>query len=373
MKILVGTLTTGRYAGGIDAYLMNFLESLKGKYPEAQVDFLTNKKQDDLERSLLPFGSRLFETSPLSHPLKQYKEIRSIIKQNGYDIAYMNVSTAVNCMGAAAARAEGVERRIVHAHASGSLDASKLMKPAWDLLNFMCRPVIYRNATDYWTNSQSSALWVFPSKVVWRPSYKVVPLGIDTSKFRYDAQTRKIMRERLGLGDAFVVGHVGRFSHVKNHRFMVDTFKSLTSRAPDARLLLVGDGELASDIKEYTVSLGLEHSVIFAGKRDNVEDYLQAMDAFILPSLSEGLGYAALEAESTGLKCFLSKSVPLEVDMTGNCLFLDIKKKGAHKKWAKAIFDGALKYDRVDQSRKILNSGYGLDNLDVADILFGDV
>jgi glycosyltransferase involved in cell wall biosynthesis len=134
----------------------------------------------------------------------------------------------------------------------------------------------------------------------------------------YDAKKRKTKREKLGVQpDELLVGHVGRFSPQKNHSFLINVFEAVQVKIP-AKLLLVGDdhGKLADEIKEKVKSLGLEDRVIFAGLRDDVADLMQAMDVFVFPSLYEGLGIVAIEAQAAGLPCLISDHVPIECQKT---------------------------------------------------------
>ena len=105
---------------------------------------------------------------------------------------------------------------------------------------------------------------------------------------------------------------VGRFSQVKNHRFLIDIFeKILIHSGKDFHplLVLIGTGDLQSEIIELCRFKGLNDCVKFLGARNDVDRLLQAMDAFVLPSIYEGFPVAAIEAQAAGLPCFLSDSI----------------------------------------------------------------
>ena len=91
---------------------------------------------------------------------------------------------------------------------------------------------------------------------------------------------------------------------------MIDVFKSVHDKNRNSKLLLVGTGNGQSNIREKVDDLGLSDSVFFLGNRGDVNRILQAMDVFLFPSLYEGLGIAALEAQAAGLPCIISDSVP---------------------------------------------------------------
>jgi glycosyltransferase involved in cell wall biosynthesis len=82
------------------------------------------------------------------------------------------------------------------------------------------------------------------------------------------------------------------------------------------QLLLIGDGPLRLDIKQKVSQLGLSDHVVFAGLRSDVPRLmLSAMDAFVMPSLYEGLGLVLIEAQAAGLPCIFSDVVPHEADL----------------------------------------------------------
>ncbi len=104
--------------------------------------------------------------------------------------------------------------------------------------------------------------------------------------------------------------------------------------------------------------------VIFIGNSEKVEDFLQAMDVFVFPSIFEGFGLAALEAQITGLKCFLSDNITKEVDVTETVKFIPLKKTA--EQWAKIILDNSVykrenrekiakekKYDIIDTTKQL--------------------
>lgn len=116
------------------------------------------------------------------------------------------------------------------------------------------------------------------------------------------------MRKELNLGNAFTLGLTARFSWAKNHHFLLDIFDEVLKMDPSAKLLLVGDGELRKDIEAKMHELGLAEHVIMTGVRSDVQNLLQAMDVFVMPSNYEGLGWRQLRhRQQDFLVSFLKK------------------------------------------------------------------
>lgn len=117
-----------------------------------------------------------------------------------------------------------------------------------------------------------------------------------------DAQRRTQARAALGLPcDGPVIGCVGRLVALKNHRLVLHVLPALLARWPALRLVLIGDGECEAALRAQAASLGVAQQVVFAGARGNVAQLLPALDVFVLPSLTEGLSIALLEAAACAL------------------------------------------------------------------------
>ena len=127
-------------------------------------------------------------------------------------------------------------------------------------------------------------------------------------------------------------------------------------KIPSALLLLVGDGELRKNIIKQAEKLGIADKVIFTGKVDNVEDYLQAMDVFAFPTRFEGLGNVLIEAQTAGLKCVSSDNVPMETSITDNIKYLPLEKD----LWVKELVRLSKQYERKDLGGRVREAGYDI-------------
>jgi glycosyltransferase involved in cell wall biosynthesis len=132
--------------------------------------------------------------------------------------------------------------------------------------------------------------------------------GIPVDRFTNSPERRARARLALGLPtEALVVGCVGRLVALKNHHRMLETMPALLKRHPHLKLVVVGDGERGTALVEQVQALGLGDSVLLTGQRRDVADLLPAFDVFALPSQTEGLSIALLEACATGLAVVASR------------------------------------------------------------------
>jgi glycosyltransferase involved in cell wall biosynthesis len=200
--------------------------------------------------------------------------------------------------------------------------------------------------------------WFFGPGVTSQPNYKVVPNGIDVSKYSFNPLVRKEVKNEFQINNSIVLGHVGNFVEQKNHAFLVSVFKKVNEIRPETVLLLVGEGMLMKRITQKIDRNGLSDRVIMTGARRDVNRLLQAMDVFIFPSLSEGFGNAVTEAQVAGLPCIVSDKVPHEVGITDLVEFVALD-QGAEV-WADKIISKFKNFERKNMSAEIAKAGYDI-------------
>ena len=165
------------------------------------------------------------------------------------------------------------------------------------------------------------------------------------------------MRDQMNLSGCFVVGHVGRFMTQKNHSRLVDIFKTVHDINRNARLLLIGDGELFDAIKCKIKKLSLENAVIFAGNQADMTNWYQIMDAIVMPSLFEGLPVSGIEAQAAGLPCIFSDVVSQEAAITKNVRYASLQL--SNSEWADIILSYSS-FKRIDTQKEIRSAGYDI-------------
>lgn len=142
-----------------------------------------------------------------------------------------------------------------------------------------------------------------------------------------------------------ILGNVGSFSENKNQSFLIKSLYELHKNNKNYRLILVGDGEMRKKLKKEVVILGLQEYVLFTGVRSDIPEIMHLFDIFLFPSIHEGLGIVAIEAQASGVPCIISDSVPHEVELgVGLVKFLSLDVN----KWIEMIkfynFDNCFKY-----------------------------
>lgn len=331
-KMLVGFIMDG-HGGGVDNYLLNFLNNIASE--DLQIDFLTNEIHPELERCLQKYHSRIFAVANLRHPVTQYRQVCSIIEKEQYDMIYLNISTAIDCVAAWAAKKSGVKRIMVHSHSSGNDCDNTVKRLVFNMIHRICRLFLYKAATEYYGCSKEAGLWLFPKRIVESEKFQTIFNAVDLDRYCYEPEIRMQVRKELKLENKFAVGHVGNFLYAKNHYFLIDIFEELVKLCPNAVLVLAGKGDRMETVKKLVKEKKLEDHVRILGFRKDVSRILQGLDFFLLPSKFEGLPTVSIEAQCTGLSCLMSDAVPQAAKITEECWFLSLKK--SPKEWAKFI------------------------------------
>lgn len=241
---------------------------------------------------------------------------------------------------------------IVHSHSTSSRGEffSRIFKALLQIN--ICNSADYLMAC-----SINAAKWLFGNNIMQKP-LELLNNSIESDKFIFNKSMRSELKKQCNLKDKFVIGHVGSFTSPKNHNYIVEIFSEIYSLNNKAVLLLIGDGDLLSVIKNKVNKLGLESSVIFLGVQSNVNTWLNLMDVFLMPSLFEGLPVSLIEAQANGLRCIVSDTISNEVNITNLVEFIPLSKPANY--WAEQVLKYADGYERKDTYAAIYAAGYDI-------------
>ncbi|MDO9565596.1 MAG: glycosyltransferase [Candidatus Desulfaltia sp.] len=132
--------------------------------------------------------------------------------------------------------------------------------------------------------------------------------GIDLERFKPDVGIRKV-RGKISLSsETPLVATVGRLDWYKGHKYLLVAAEKVVQALPDARFLIVGDGEYRERLENQVKQLNLDKNVIFTGNRKDIPEILASIDLFVLSSVSEGFGRAAAEAMACGKPVVATKA-----------------------------------------------------------------
>ena len=337
------------HRAGLETMLMNYYRNIDRT--QIQFDFLTHRpNKSDYDEEIISLGGKVYY-APRLYPqnyLTYFKYMDKFFKEHPeYKIIHSHID-AMSYIPLLAAKKAGVLIRIAHSHNTAIDKDFKLP------LKMLFRKLLPGVATNFCTCGKDAGKFLFPGK-----SCIFIPNAIDANKFLFNEKIRIKKRKELNVENRFVVGHVGRLSYQKNHKFLIEIFSELIKKKPNAILLLVGVGEKEKEIKKQVHDLGLDKVVHFLGNRSDVNELYQAMDVFVMPSFFEGVPVVGVEAQFSNLACIFSDKVPSEVKFIEKTKFIGLN--ATLEEWVDEILKYSKSEDsRLKQSSELLNSKYNI-------------
>lgn len=339
--------------GGAETVIMNLYRTMDRE--KVQFDFLVHtQRRCDYDDEIEALGGRIYRI-PM-YNIANARKYRACCRAHFRDHPEHRVvhGHIGSCAGIYLDEAKRAGRAtVLHSHAQ-NYDRF----PRQQVFNLLVKPSL-KMADFFLACSPEAGRDRFGDGIYDGPRCEVMPNGVDASLYECDDASHERAKAELGLSESFVVGHVGRFIEVKNHRFLLGMFACLKKRVPNAKLLLLGRGPLEDGVRARARELGLEQDVVFCGVRDDVPRYLKAFDLFVFPSVLEGLPMATVEAQAAGVPCLLSTGVPESAAVSRFARRLDLS--AGEDAWADAALRQVEKgQPRIMGASDVARAGYDI-------------
>ncbi|HGE70318.1 TPA: glycosyltransferase family 1 protein [Candidatus Poribacteria bacterium] len=261
--------------------------------PEGEIE--SKARQMGVDLTVIPELVR--EISPIKDAIALYKLYR-YIKKGGYDIVHTHSSKA-GILGRVAAKLADVKIIIHTPH-------SHVFYGYYG--RFVTQIFVWIERFAAYFTDRIISLTPLETKEhlefgVGKPSqFTVVYSGVELKPFLNVKINKEQKRQEFGLNDSDKVCiFVARLVPVKGHQYLISAMPYVINDIPSAKLVLVGDGELRSELENQALRLGIKEKVIFTGLRDDIPELLAMSDLFVLSSINEGMGKVLVEAMAVGL------------------------------------------------------------------------
>lgn len=294
--------------------------------------------------------------SRLHHPLAYFSCLKREMLKGEFDVVHAHGNSGTLFFEMYAAKKAGIKVRIAHCHNNSC---------KYKLLHYLLKPFLNRLYTHAVACSEQAANWLFTKSSI------VLNNAIQTLDYSFSQSRRDQIRQEYGLNNSFTILNAGRLTFQKNQIFLLHLMNKLAKLNTNVKLLLVGDGELHKEYRDYIVQHNLSSYVKLAGKQDNISAFYHAADLFVFPSVFEGLGLVLIEAQASGLDCVASDKVPIEANAANAVKYLNLDEK----LWVDEILMRKKDYDlnkRENKSKEsvrlIQQNGYDI-NLNAQKLL----
>ncbi len=308
MKILYVT-TIGSTMDFFKAFIRQLLDD------GHTVDIATNEKDRKASDCYRDWHCKIYHIDTSRSPfntgnIKAVRQIRDIVRENGYDIVHCHTPIASICTRLACRKARKHGTKVIytahgfHFYKGAPLKNWLLFYPAEKLCAHFTDTLITINQEDY----------NLARKKMKAKSIEYVPgVGVDTSKFANVEIDRDKKRQELDIPvDKKLLISIGELNENKNHETVIRALQDIK----DVCYIVVGKGDKQQMLEKLIDDLDMSDRVFLLGYRQDIGELLKMSDLFVFPSYREGLSVSVMESMSSGLPVVCS-------NIRGNCDLID--------------------------------------------------
>lgn len=323
IAIIAGVL----HSGGKRNLIMEYYRHMDRT--KIQYDFICDSDSNGIPKEEIEsLGGRVYIVSPYKKILPHLLDTYKILKENKYQAMHAFDNT-LNVFPLFLGWLTGVRVRISESISKGDKNEKKT------LLKYALRPFSRCFANYFMANSIDCGIWQFGQNAYKKGDISIFKTVINADENAFDPILREKTRKQFNWEDKVVYGFIGRYVDQKNPLFLIDIFYELLKKQNNSVLVMIGFGELKNDIERKIQKYGIQDDVVDLGRRDDIKQFYNAFDAFLLPSLYEGMPVVGIEAQCAGLPVFFSKNITEETTASELANYIGLDEQP--ERWADKI------------------------------------
>lgn len=294
-----------------------------------QMDIICNDDSNAIPTDEIEsLGGRVFIVPSFKNLKGHTDELYKLFVKEKYDVVHA-YNSMMNLFPMYAAKKTGIKVRI-------SESLSMAAPGEWKTyIKYMLRPLAHLYCNYYMACGKDCGIFQFGQKDYDEGKIAIFKTAINTEFNSFQPELRDKTRQKYDWMSKVVYGFIGRFEHQKNPLFLIDVMHEIRKRQENAHFVIIGAGILEEEMKMRIHEYNLQDSMSWLGRREDIQQFYNAFDAFLLPSRYEGLPVVGLESQSCGLPMFFSTAVTPEASACELGHFIDLK-EGASG-WAEKI------------------------------------
>lgn len=351
MKMIKVAYILGKvHSGGKKNLVLEYLRHIDTS--RVTIDFICDSDSNSIPtEEVEKYGGKVIQITPYQKLRRNMSDIQRVLKDGQYDVVHAWNST-LNVFPMYVAKKANIPVRI-----SESLSMANISEPK-TYIKYFLKPFSCLFATHFMSCGVDCGIFQFGKKAYDAGKVEVFKTVIDANANRFNPDLRTETRNKFGWNDNVVYGFIGRYVPQKNPLFIIDVFNEIQKRQASAKLVLIGFGGLESQMMQKVKVYGIEGNVVNLGQREDIKQFYNAFDAFLLPSLYEGLPVVGLEAQACGLPIFFSTEITTEAAANELGVFMSLKDKPAL--WSERIIPIVEKnmQQRTSRSEDIIKAGF---------------
>lgn len=356
VAISVNKCDSGGQKSLVMAYMRNFSSD------RIKFDLIVDEDSNSIPfEEVKVLGGHVYVVPPYQKIVSHMKALYKLFTREKYDVLY-SANNTMNIFPLFVAKLAGIKVRV-----SESLTtASKLEKKKTMMKNVLKR--FSRWFCNYYmANGIQSADYQFGKKTTQDGKVAIFLNPVDTEKNDFSPSIRKETREKFGWTDKVVYGTIARFETQKNPMFLIEVMNEIKNRQENAQFVIIGIGSMEQEMKAKIAEYGFGDRMNWLGRREDIRQFYNAFDAFLLPSLYEGFPIVGVESQAAGLPVFFSDAVTREAGIEELGHFIELSKSA--KEWADIIIPETSKLMPNRRGRKEYLKQNGFDAVSEAERL----
>ena len=340
------------------AYLRNFDRS------RVQFDLIVDADSNSIPyEEVEKLGGRVFVIPPYQKIFKHLSALKRIFSDNDYDVLYA-VNNTMNIFPLYVAKKKGIKVRV-----SESLTMASHQELLKTVLKTVLRFFSHCWCNYYMANGRDCGIYQFGKKAMEQGKVAIFLSPVDAKANTFNPELRAITRKKYGWENKIVYGFIARFEKQKNPLFLIDIMYFISRKQNNAHFVIIGAGSLEEKMKERINEYEMGNRLSWLGRREDIKQFYNAFDAFLLPSLYEGLPVVGVESQATGLPVFFSENITKEAGIAELGHYISLKKPA--DEWADVIIEETKKsipnrrgreddlikcgFDSVTESNRLMN------------------
>ena len=356
VAISVNKCDSGGQKSLVMAYMRNFSPD-KVKF-DLIVDEDSNSIPFDEVEAL---GGHVYVVPPYQKILSHMKALYQLYKREQYDVLYAANNT-MNIFPLFVAKMAGIKVRV-----SESLTTASKLEKKKTLMKSVLKQFSHCFCNYFMANGIQSAEYQFGKGFTQKGKVAIFLNPVDAEKNDFSPQLREETRKKFGWEDKVVYGTIARFEKQKNPLFLIDVMNEIKKRQENAHFVIIGIGSMEQEMKAKIAEYGFGDKMSWLGRREDIRQFYNAFDAFLLPSLYEGFPIVGVESQAAGLPVFFSDAITREAGIEELGHFIELSKSA--KEWADIIIPETALLMKSRRGRKSYLKLNGFDAVSEAERL----
>ncbi len=338
-------------SGGQKSLVMAYLRNFDPK--RIKFDLIVDADSNSIPyKEMEELGGGLYVIPPYQKIVAHMKVLRKLFKENKYDVLYAANNT-MNLFPLAVAYYSGIKVRV-----SESLTMASPLEKKKTAMKTVLKRFSHLFCNYFMANGKDCGIYQFGKKAYDEGKVSIFLTPVDAKANTFNVKLRNVTRMKFGWEGKVVYGFIGRFAAQKNPLFLIDIFREISKLQENSHFVIIGAGALEHLMLEKIDQAGIKEKVSWLGRREDIKQFYNAFDAFLLPSIYEGLPVVGIESQASGLPVFFSDAVTREACIAELGHFICLKKSA--KEWAGIVVDETKKAMPIRHGREqdLMDAGF---------------